>query len=598
MPDLQRVVAGWSSSESEGKRFPMFTIPLKTFLQMTKVQEHEDLMDAKALCEFHEAMGKAMFVSHQWISKHNPDPKFQQLEVLQKALKNLLAGTSTVCLPPAIELWVGRLKCPTAADFQRSPLFLWYDYFCCPQGNSASASRHRRLAIGCIPSYVARCFFFIVLCPAVQHEDGHTLSHSSWEERGWCRMEQMARELARNDGFIITVQTATHPSLAWNMHGVGKAPGNGEFSFEVDRERVGRVILRMVWTKLQYGLANGELHNYRFLLSLHRKHFEGVPGLHPVEGLVSGFQTEIDPSDDPGGFLVARFLHDNIFRKVTDRDSHGWSPLCFAVVQGNPSLVKALLDGKADANDSLLYSKKEVNLPRNIPVLSLATAYHNNEVVKVLISAHANVDARCGYRGTALCWAAASDNAFAVRILCEANADPRIKVFPDTSPFRLACAIGSVKTMKEMLIHFPVVSLRFCLHVALVFFGAGDMVSSLIEAAADINEQLRVPPSRVWWSILKMLHVRHYVSPSALTYLAYHHYGATPLIVSILAGKLDATAILLKAGANMDIRNDRGKSATSFIQEMRVNVPLLDALSQVAAKNPPYDGEEDDSFSV
>ena len=41
----------------------------------------------------------------------------------------------------------------------------------------------------------ARCFFFIVLCPAVQHEDGHTLSHSSWEERGWCRMEQMAREL-------------------------------------------------------------------------------------------------------------------------------------------------------------------------------------------------------------------------------------------------------------------------------------------------------------------------------------------------------------------------------------------------------------------
>ena len=77
-------------------------------------------------------------------------------------------------------------------------------------------------------------------------------------------------------------------------------------------------------------------------------------------------------------------------------------------------------------------------------------------------------------------------------------------------------------------------SLRFCLHSALVFFGSGEMVSSLIEAAADINEQLRVPSSRIlWWSILKMLHAKHYLSSSALTYLAYHHYGATPLIVSI-----------------------------------------------------------------
>ena len=56
----------------------------------------------------------------------------------------------------------------------------------------------------------------------------------------------------------------------------------------------------IVWNKLQYSLANGELHNYRFLLSLHHKHFEGVPGLHPIEGLVSGFHTEIDPADDPG----------------------------------------------------------------------------------------------------------------------------------------------------------------------------------------------------------------------------------------------------------------------------------------------------------
>ena len=33
-----------------------------------------------------------MFVSHQWISDCHPDPHYQQLKVLQDALRNLLSG--------------------------------------------------------------------------------------------------------------------------------------------------------------------------------------------------------------------------------------------------------------------------------------------------------------------------------------------------------------------------------------------------------------------------------------------------------------------------------------------------------------------------
>ena len=54
-----------------------------------------------------------------------------------------------------------------------------------------------------------------------------------------------APRLARDDGFIISVQTASHPTLAWNLSGMAKAPGSGEFSFEIDRQRVGQVILRI-----------------------------------------------------------------------------------------------------------------------------------------------------------------------------------------------------------------------------------------------------------------------------------------------------------------------------------------------------------------
>ena len=36
-----------------------------------------------------------IFVSHQWLGSSHPDPKSQQLPVLQEALRNILSGKST-----------------------------------------------------------------------------------------------------------------------------------------------------------------------------------------------------------------------------------------------------------------------------------------------------------------------------------------------------------------------------------------------------------------------------------------------------------------------------------------------------------------------
>ncbi|CAE7846844.1 ergic3, partial [Symbiodinium necroappetens] len=76
--------------------FVMYTVPADAFLKMTEVKMHEELADAGVLTEFDESMGKAMFVSHQWLSEAHPDPDFQQLKVLQDALKNIVAGTSKI----------------------------------------------------------------------------------------------------------------------------------------------------------------------------------------------------------------------------------------------------------------------------------------------------------------------------------------------------------------------------------------------------------------------------------------------------------------------------------------------------------------------
>ena len=80
--------------------------------------------------------------------------------------------------------------------------------------------------------------------------------------------------------------------------------------------------------------------------------FRGLD-MDPVDGLVPGFHTEVDPFQRPGAFSLARFLHQNGFSHPLQRDSAGWSPLCFAAMKGSPALVQELLDSKASPNESL-----------------------------------------------------------------------------------------------------------------------------------------------------------------------------------------------------------------------------------------------------
>ena len=80
--------------------------------------------------------------------------------------------------------------------------------------------------------------------------------------------------------------------------------------------------------------------------------------------MIPDFSSDIDPASDPEAFIVARFLHDNCFKTVLERDSAGWSPLCYAVVNGDAFLVKALLKSKADPNDRLSKITRRSTFPR------------------------------------------------------------------------------------------------------------------------------------------------------------------------------------------------------------------------------------------
>ena len=97
---------------------------------------------------------------------------------------------------------------PTAA-FKTSQLFVWYDYFCCPQLNKMSngdvgGANELARAVSSIPSYVAQCKFFFALCPVVETERlSQVFSPYTWAQRGWCRAEAEMRSLSPDPSWIL-----------------------------------------------------------------------------------------------------------------------------------------------------------------------------------------------------------------------------------------------------------------------------------------------------------------------------------------------------------------------------------------------------------
>ena len=133
----------------------------------------------------------------------------------------------------------------------------------------------------------------------------------------WCRTERAARELSTRSGgggYVIVIESATHQTLMWTSNRMSDAPGEGEFTLDADRVGIGRMITQMVWSKLLHFLERREFHNYRFLLNSHAARYFRALDVEPIDGLVPGFQTRIDPSVDVKGFMLDRFLHQNGFR--------------------------------------------------------------------------------------------------------------------------------------------------------------------------------------------------------------------------------------------------------------------------------------------
>ncbi|OLQ14444.1 Ankyrin repeat domain-containing protein 17 [Symbiodinium microadriaticum] len=547
--------------------FPMYTVAADVLLKMTKVEPHEDLKARGELVDFSDALGKAVFVSHQWLTKKHPDPEFRQMRTLQDAVKRILNSSGSLSLDPATEAVVPTAKPRPMKDFQTTALFFWYDYFSCPQLHHASEyvvqKTNSRLqqanAISSIPAYVGRCHFFLAVCPVLDCPvESRVLSASTWSSRGWCRLERAARELSPSSTWIVVRSETSIEAVGTVLSFQSGAVGEGDFAVPEDRQKLAPVMRKILMKKLNHCLRVGDLPAFRRHFNLQTVYLRGLE-IAPVAGLL--------PSCEGGVDVVSEFLHQNGLRTVGNGDSAGWRPLHYAALGGNLEVLRGLLEKRAEVNRRTWKDEPSLGFPPWMSALDLAVFFKHHEATWLLLAARAHLK---GGLSPAVILAAARDNAEGIRLLCASGADPLAQNLLGNPTLGCAGGLAATEALEELLVQGRPSSMdlsRALFDATMLLGGSAELVQRLISLGANVDFQFDM--SRDWRRLGRLLlaakSMQHRLGrTTALTAIAYHVHGSTPLMQAIRSAQFDGAAALIAAGARLDLCNCRKWTAADF----------------------------------
>ncbi|CAJ1363796.1 unnamed protein product [Effrenium voratum] len=569
--------------------FPMYTVPLGELLDMTVIEPHEKLKARDALVEFNSTMGRAAFVSHQWVTTEHPDPECKQMRVLQKALKDMMLGKNPrIPVDQVSEIVDPHAKPLPAASLFSKPLFFWYDYCSCPQGTRLSRISDEQSpgsgllhAINSIPAYVDKCAFFFGLIPCMETPSGTDfISPLTWQERGWCRLERTCRELSLHDSSWVMVRSPSDLEIVSGTNlsarfGAGPV-GEGYFSLPEDRWKLRPVLIAAIKRKILSLLQAQDWPRYRSLLNQQAMMLRGLesesePQFEPLE---------FDPDSNRDFPSTSKFFHQNGFRGIRETDAGGWSPLHYAALDGNPSLVQELLTLKADPNQGTKRSHPDLGFECGTSPLCISCLFKRNDAARVLIAAKARVACR-GLVFQPLTCAATANNAEAIKLLCEARCNLLQRTGFGVNALMSAAYSGGVQAMDELrqASTFNPTEAVFAFSIS----AGAETVRWLVGMNADVNDQtcrLKMVKStllhRAVGSFLTLQHRLGRVTSASTQY--YHSPGATPLMMAILMGNYECAAALIAAGAQLHLRNSRGWTAADFARWRSVPEFLQEAL--------------------
>ena len=226
-------------------------------------------------------------------------------------------------------------------------------------------------------------------------------------------MERIGRELSEESTWVL-IQSSTFMEVVGTLNSFPAGMvGEGNFTVQEDKQKLGPVMRQMIVQKLQQSLRSGDIPGFRRYFNLNGVYLRELQ----VES-VGGF---LPSCDSRAGSAVAEFLHQNGFRRIGEVDSAGWRPLHYAALGGNVEVLKGMLEQRANVNWRTSKDVPAMGNPPWMSALDIASGAKHHQAARLLIEARAHLEG--GLLPSLMC-ATFPNDAEIIRLLCDAGSNP------------------------------------------------------------------------------------------------------------------------------------------------------------------------------
>ncbi|CAE8630002.1 unnamed protein product [Polarella glacialis] len=563
------------------QEFPMYVVRLSDFLEMKAVLPHEELKAQGLLVLYTQQLGPALFISHQWCRSHHPDPDFEQMKVLQEALRNVLSGEVKLGISAIASFLFGMGKgLDEIKPEDLHSAYIWYDYFAVPQCN-IHASNHPetemndfRAAVRSIPSFVDQCKYFIILAPPILRPDlKDLLDYSTWCSRGWCRVERLVMHIAFDKTPVILVRASHQVILMPGLDYFQNPPGLGSFSMESDKGLVRELLEGAVLRRLEKLLDQGKLHHYRMLMSLREALFEGLGNGRRLQppSIVALMQKTAAIKRSQTDMYLDTFLFKYGFGSPCEKDEVGWTPLHYAAVAGDPRLMRSLIALQANVSAALPSHDADFCVLAGHTPIALSVRFSRNvAATRCLLISGVSANETVMLRGFVPlhCWAQiGSSEVLDCLVAFRAdlnNAKNRLGLGPAHFAAFLATTSDMGLLVKARASASSGSSALTPLHLASMNLGADRAhARMLVESGCAVDATVDLSNGYPLGFLVHAGSVVHRLGhDGTLAKWAFHVAGATALLIAMTRGNFGFAQGLLEARADPQIKNYRGFTAS------------------------------------
>lgn len=587
------------SREHEHMLYPMYVIKIADFLTMRVAKPHQ-VLRAKGVAFEYALRDRtvSMFISHQWVGRRHPDPRFAQLQVLQDIIRVAAMGGLEVNMD-IFSAMLYKLK-PTVDRHHLRAMamgYMWYDYFSVPQPEAAEPSERQAVieslgkALASLSAYVDRCRFFVVLAPFIPHEDGSLMDYPSWKTRGWCRFERMARVLSQGDTSMLV---ASHSD---SIYQVGAQDylldpvGCGVFTVEEDRAALAPKVERMLHMRLEYLAHAGEEREYQDLLAHRGILLDGLPPTSPPNALGQGSILIRPPSAAPAKARAQALIYATIRRDVgamvrrpsAASGTERAQALFFATIRGDVGAMRSLLDSRVEVG-----CKEPRHNPSFLGIRGFTPAHYavmhgHIGALQLLLERRADPNCKDARGNSTLFFVPDRSAREVVRLLADSRADFSVRGLGSIglSPLETAVTRNRPEGLAALLAAGHPVQANIHglneLHQCVVFGAGPHSARVLVEAGVSLCDRFRPRIGTPLWAMTQTWSMAHSLGKRGHRYLFAHHcLDATPLLFAVAGSQREIAHVLLECRADPEARNRRGLNSYDLARVFNVNFRLTD----------------------